>query len=127
MPRRASAGKQYEELNETPSPKKRRPISAKPKASGPSEARISAQHNKSPYPSRRLPPISSNGDDDGTDDSTADQPHHLQKHHHQTNQTIHPPRRKVLSQPKVIPCVKNTQIESTSARCVLIEVTVPVI
>ena len=75
MSRQASVGKQYEESNESPSPKKRRPISAKPQSSGPSEARISAQHNKSPYPSRRLPPISSNGDgeDDGTDDSKHDQ------------------------------------------------------
>ena len=43
MPRKASAGKQYKEQNDTPSPKKRRPISVKPKASGPSETRMSAQ------------------------------------------------------------------------------------
>ena len=53
--------------------------------------------------------------------------HRLQRHHWQTRQTLHLPRRKVLSQPKVIPYVKNTWLENTSAGCVLIGVTVPMI
>ena len=60
IPRKASTGKQYEEQSDTPSPKKRRPVPVKPSASGPSATRISAQKNKSPYPTRRLPPVPSN-------------------------------------------------------------------
>ena len=66
IPHKASTGKQYEELCDTPSPKKRRPISVKPSASGPSVTRISAQKTKSPYPTRRLPPVPSNEDGDNT-------------------------------------------------------------
>ena len=72
MPRKASAGIQYEESTEPTSPKKKKSTSTKPKASGPTESRVSAQNTKTPYPSRRLPPISSNGD--GEDDNTPDQP-----------------------------------------------------
>ena len=48
---------------------KRRPIPAKPSASGPSVTRISAQKTKSPYPTRRLPPVPRNGDGDTTSES----------------------------------------------------------
>ena len=71
-PRKASAGKQYEESTEPPSPKKKKPTPTKPMASGPSESHISAQNTKTPYPNRRLPPLSSNGD--GEADNTPDQP-----------------------------------------------------
>ena len=60
LPHKASTGKQYVERSDTPSPKKRRPIPAKSSASGPSDTRISAQKTKSPYPTRRLPPVPSN-------------------------------------------------------------------
>ena len=69
IPRKASTGKQYEEQSDTPSPKKRRPIPVKPSASGPSATRISAQKTKSPYPTRRLPPVPSNGEGDDTSES----------------------------------------------------------
>ena len=69
IPRKASTGKQYKELGDTHSPKKRRPIPAKPSASGPSVTRISAQKTKSPYPTRRLPPVPPNDDDDITSKS----------------------------------------------------------
>ena len=68
-PRKASTGKQYKEQSDTPSPKKRRPIPVKPSASGPSETRISAQKTKSPYPTRRLPPVPSNGEGDNTSEN----------------------------------------------------------
>ena len=42
IPCKASAGKQYEEQDDIPLPKKKRPISVKPKASGPSETRVSS-------------------------------------------------------------------------------------
>ena len=69
IPHKASAGKQYEEHSDTPSPKKRRPIPVKPNASGPSETCISAQKTRSPYPTRRLPPVPSNREGDETSDS----------------------------------------------------------
>ena len=69
IPHKASTGKQYEESCDTPSPKKRRPIPTKPSASGPSVTRISAQKTKSPYPTRRLPPVPSNEDGDTTNES----------------------------------------------------------
>ena len=69
IPHKASAGKQYEEHSDTPSPKKRRPIPVKPNASGPSETCISAQKTRSPYPTRRLPPVPSNREGDKTSDS----------------------------------------------------------
>ena len=69
IPRKASTGKQYKELSDTPSPKKRRPIPVKPSASGPSVTHISAQKTKSPYPTRRLPPVPSNRDGDSTSES----------------------------------------------------------
>ena len=69
IPRKASTGKQYEEQSDTPSPKKRRPIPVKPSASGPFATRISAQKTKSPYPTRRLPPVPSNGEGDDTSES----------------------------------------------------------
>ena len=69
IPRKASTGKQYDEQSDTPSPKKRRPIPVKPSASGPSKTRISAQKTKSPYPTRRLPPVPSNGEGDDTGDN----------------------------------------------------------
>ena len=69
IPRKASSGKQYNEQSDTPSPKKRRPVPVKPSATGPSKTHISAQKTKSPYPTRRLPPVPSNGDSDDTDDN----------------------------------------------------------
>ena len=69
IPRKASTGKQYDEQSDTSSPKKRRPIPVKPSASGPSETHISAQKAKSPYPTRRLPPVPSNGEGDDTSDN----------------------------------------------------------
>ena len=69
IPRKASTGKQYNEQSDTPLPKKRRPIPVKPSVSGPSETRISAQKTKSPYPTRRLPPIPSSGEGDKTGDN----------------------------------------------------------
>ena len=66
---KASTGKQYVARSDTPSPKKRRPIRVKPSASGPSETRISAQKAKSPYPTRRLPPVPSNGEGDDTNEN----------------------------------------------------------
>ena len=69
IPRKASTGKQYIELGDTPSPTKRRPIPAKPSASGPSATHISAQKTKSPYPTRRLPPVPPNDDVDTTSES----------------------------------------------------------
>ena len=60
LPRKASTGKQYDEKSDTSSPKKCKPIPVKPSASGPSKTRISAQKTKSPYPTRRLPPVPSN-------------------------------------------------------------------
>ena len=74
IPRKASTGKQYEEQSDTPSPKKRRPIPVKPSASGPSATRISAQKTKSPYPTRRLPPVPSNGEGDDTSESFDEPP-----------------------------------------------------
>ena len=50
IPRKASTGKQYKELVDTPSPMKRRPIPAKPSASGPSVTRISAQKKQISVP-----------------------------------------------------------------------------
>ena len=69
IPRKASTGKQYEEQSDTPSPKKRRPIPVKPSTSGPSATRISAQKTKSLYPTRRLPPVPSNGEGDDISES----------------------------------------------------------
>ena len=69
LPHKASTGKQYEEQSDTPSPKKRIPIPVKPSASGPSETRISAQKTKSPYPTRKLPPVPSNGEGDDTSEN----------------------------------------------------------
>ena len=69
IPHKASTGKQYDEQSDTPSPKKRRPIPVKPSASGPSKTRISAQKTKSPYPTRRLPPVPPNGEGDNTGDN----------------------------------------------------------
>ena len=69
IPRKASTGKQYHEQSDTSSPKKRRPIPVKPSVSGPSKTRISAQKTKSPYPTRRLPPVPSNGEGDDTGDN----------------------------------------------------------
>ena len=69
IPHKAGTGKQYEELGDTPCPKKRRPIPVKPSASGPSVTRISAQKTKSPYLTRRLPPVPSNEDGDSTSES----------------------------------------------------------
>ena len=69
IPRKTSTGKQYEEQSDAPSPKKRRPIPVKPSASGPSATHISAQKIKSPYPTRRLPPVPSNGEGDDTSES----------------------------------------------------------
>ena len=69
IPRKASTGKQYVERSDTPSPKERRPIPVKPSASGPSGACISAQKTKSPYPTRRLPPVPSNGEGDDTSEN----------------------------------------------------------
>ena len=51
----------------------------------------------------------------------------LQQQHLLPNQTLHPPRKRVRSQPKVMPLGKNTRLASTSAGCVHTEVTVPVI
>ena len=65
IPRKASTGNQYKELDDTPSTK-RRQIPAKPSASGPSVTRISAQKTKSPYLTRRLPPVHPNDDGDTT-------------------------------------------------------------
>ena len=50
IPRKASTGKQYEESGDTPSPKKRKPIPAKPSASGPSVTCTSAQKTKISLP-----------------------------------------------------------------------------
>ena len=69
IPCKASTGKHYKEQSDTPSPKKRRPIPVKPSASGPSVTCISAQKTKSPYPTRRLPPVPSNGEGDNTSES----------------------------------------------------------
>ena len=69
IPHKPSTGKQYIERSDTPSPKKRRPIPVKPSASGPSETRISAQKTKSLYPTRRLPPVPSNGEGDDTSEN----------------------------------------------------------
>ena len=69
IPHKASTGKQYEEQSDTPSPKKRRPIPVKPSASGPSATHISAQKSKSQYPTRRLPPVPSNGEGDDKSES----------------------------------------------------------
>ena len=69
IPHKASTGKQYEEQSDTPSPKKRRPLPVKPSASGPYVTHISAQKTKSPYPTRRLPPIPSNGEGDNISES----------------------------------------------------------
>ena len=69
IPCKASTGKQYDEKSDTPSPKKRKPIPVKPSASGPSKTHISAQKTKSPYPTRRLPPVPSNGEGDDTGDN----------------------------------------------------------
>ena len=74
IPRKASAGKQYGEQDDIPLPKKRRPISVKPKVSGPSETRVSAQKTKSSYLTRRLPPIPSNEEGDGTIESSDEPP-----------------------------------------------------
>ena len=48
--------------------RKKKPASIKPQASGPSETRVSTQKTKSKHPSRRLPPVPSNGEGDNTDD-----------------------------------------------------------
>ena len=69
IPCKASTGKQYDEQSDTTSPKKRRPIPVKPNASGPSKTRISTQKTKSPYPTRRLPPVPSNGEGNDTGDN----------------------------------------------------------
>ena len=69
IPRKASSGVQYVEPEETDiSVRKRKPVSIKPQASGPSETHVTAQKTKSKHPSRRLPPVPSNGEGDNTDD-----------------------------------------------------------
>ena len=74
IPRKASTGKQYNEKGDTPSPKKWKPIPVKPSASSPSKTRISAQKTKSPYPTRRLPPVPSNREGDDTGDNLDESP-----------------------------------------------------
>ena len=98
IPRKASIGKQYEEATESPTPRKRKPLAVKPLLSDPQRPGIAAQHTKTPYPSRRLPPTNSNGDGEMTVLMMASLLR-LGKHHLHTKQTEkqHPPRKKVLS------------------------------
>ena len=85
--------------------------------------RIAAQHTKTPYPSRRLPPTNSNGDDenDGTDDGQSPPPRKTLSSHKTEK---HPPRKKVPSLQKVTLFAKSIQIGSTSVGCVPTGVTV---
>ena len=83
IPHRASSGKQYEEQNDTPSPKKRRSISAKPSASGPSDTRIPVGDYHQFLPTGMI-----------TIMVTVQQTplRHLQKHHQHPSPMLHPPR-----------------------------------
>ena len=126
IPRKASTGKQYEELSDTPSPKKRRPIPVKPSVSGPSVTHISAQKAKSPYPTRRLPSVPSNGDGDNTSESLDEPSLPNPKVPPTMKSELHPPRQRVRLQPKVMPLGKNTRPTNTYAGCAPIKVTVPV-
>ena len=60
---------QYGEPEETDiSVRIKKPASIKPQASGPSATRVTTQKTKSKHPSRRLPPVPSNGGGDNMDD-----------------------------------------------------------